>query len=42
MNRRAVLLGMGLALAGLVGPAGVVRPAPAEQETVTLEISGIT
>lgn len=42
MNRRKVLLGMGLALAGLASPAGVVRSAPQKEETVTLEISGIT
>ena len=42
MNRRTVLLGIGLALGGLVGPAGVVRSGPPKEETVTLEISGIT
>jgi hypothetical protein len=42
MSRGTVLLGVGLTLAGLLGPAGVVRSDPPNEETVTLEISGIT
>ncbi len=42
MKRRALLLGLGLAVAGLMVPAGFAGPAPAKDATVTLEISGMT
>ena len=42
MNRRTLLLGLGLALAGLVIPAGTGAPAAEKEATVTLEISGMT
>ncbi len=42
MKRRALLLGLGLAVAGLVIPTGFAAPKPAKEEMVTLEITGMT
>ena len=42
MQRRAVLLNMGLLCAGLVVTSGWARTTPAKEATVTLEISGMT
>ncbi len=42
MRRRALLFAFVLGAAGLVVPGGFTAPAPAKEETVTLEISGMT
>ncbi len=42
MKRRALLFAFGLGVAGLVISGGFAAPVPAKQETVTLEISGMT
>jgi hypothetical protein len=41
MKRRALLM-VGLLMAGLLVPAGLASLAAAKEETVTLEISGMT
>lgn len=42
MKRRAFLFGIGLVAGGRIVPWGSTAPAPAKQETVVLEISGMT
>ncbi len=42
MKRRALLFAFGLGVAGLMIAGGFAAPAPAKEETVTLEISGMT
>jgi hypothetical protein len=42
MQRRAMFLTIGLAIMGLLVPTGFAAPGPAKEETVTLEISGMT
>ena len=42
MQRRGMLLAMGLVLAGLFVGTGFAASGPAKEETVTLEISGMT
>jgi len=42
MKRRGLLLGLGLVVAGLAIPDVSAAPAQQKEETVTLEISGMT
>lgn len=42
MQRRGILLVIGLVIVRLVLEAGLAAPGPAKDETVTLEISGMT
>jgi len=42
MQRRSLLIALGLALAGVLTPVGYGAASAAKQKTVTLTISGMT